>query len=150
VAALLSLLINKHGQKGDRNFNKCRACPNGSIRCKKSNEAKMREEKVAAKKHSSDYFTVAVKSSGGISAEPVRGQKIEECVVTDLYLRNHEKRPSSSAVAKGRQDVSLKNTIDEIADAITGGNNIGLPFLWPASISEKMREYWLKYETGSF
>jgi len=47
----------------------------------------MREEEVASKaeKHSSDYFTVAVKSSGDISAEPLRGQKIEEHVVTDLY-----------------------------------------------------------------
>jgi len=46
----------------------------------------MREEEVASKaeKHSSDYFTVAVKSSGDISAEPLRGQKIEEHVVTDL------------------------------------------------------------------
>jgi len=37
-----------------------------------------------------------------------------------------------------------------MADAITGGNDIGLWTLWPANISEKMREYWLKYETGSF
>jgi len=35
------------------------------------------------KKHSSDYFAVAVKSSGDISAESARGQKIEEHVVTD-------------------------------------------------------------------
>jgi len=46
------------------------------------------------KKHSSDYFTVAVKFSGDIYAEPVRGQKIEEQVVTDLDLRNDENRPS--------------------------------------------------------
>jgi len=32
------------------------------------------------KKHSNDYFTMAVKSRGDISAEPVRGQKIEERV----------------------------------------------------------------------
>jgi len=32
VAALLHLLINKHGQKGDRHFNKCRAYPNLSTR----------------------------------------------------------------------------------------------------------------------
>ena len=31
----------------------------------------------------SDYFTVAVKSSGDVSAEPVSGQKIDEHVVTD-------------------------------------------------------------------
>jgi len=34
------------------------------------------------KKHSSGYFTVAVESSGDISAKPVSGQKIEERVVT--------------------------------------------------------------------
>ena len=37
-----------------------------------------------------------------------------------------------------------------MAEAITGGNDIGLRALWPANILEKMREYWLKYETGSF
>ena len=88
---------------------------------------------------------MTVKHSGDISAEPVRGQKIEEHVVTDLYLRNNENRPSltSSAAAEKRQDVSLKNTIDELADAVTGGNGIGL---WSWKLSEKMREYWLKNE----
>ena len=101
------------------------------------------------KKHSSGYYTVAVKSSGDISAELVRGQKIEKHVVTALDLRNDENRPSStsSAVAEERQDVSSKNTIDRMADAITGGNDIGLWALCPANIPEKMREYWLKYET---
>jgi len=72
--------------------------------------------------------------------------------VTDLDLRNVETSPSltSSAAAEERQDVSSKNTIDEMADAITGGNDIGLWALWPANIPEKMQEYWLKYETGSF
>jgi len=32
----------------------------------------------------------------------------------------------SSAVAEERQDVSSKDTIDEMADAITGGKDIGL------------------------
>ena len=97
-------------------------------------------------------FTVAVKFSGDISAEPVRGQKIEEHVVVDLDRCNVENRPSltSSAVAKKCQDVSSKNTIDETADAVTGRNDIGLWALWPANIPEKIREYWLKYETGSF
>ena len=64
--------------------------------------------------------------------------EIEEHVVTDLDLRNHENRPSltSSAVAEERQDVSARNTIDEMADAITGGNDVGL---WPPNIPEKMR-----------
>ena len=72
--------------------------------------------------------------------------------MTGLDLRNDENGHSStsSAVAKERQDVSSKNTIDEMADAITGGNDIGLWALLPANIPEKMREYWLKYETRSF
>jgi len=37
-----------------------------------------------------------------------------------------------------------------VADAITGANDIGLWALWPASIPEKMRQFWLKYETSSF
>jgi len=99
------------------------------------------------KKLSSYYFTAAVKSRGDISAEPVNGQNIEEHIVTDLDLRNDENRPSltSSAVAEERPDVSSKNTIDEMGDAITGGNDVGLWALWPANIPEKMREYWLKY-----
>jgi len=44
-------------------------------------------------------LTVPVKSSGDISAEPVRGQKIEEHVVTDLYLRSDENRPSLTSGA---------------------------------------------------
>jgi len=100
VAALLSLLINKHGQKGS-SFNKCRAYPSGSKRRKQAKEAKIREEEVASqvKKPSSDYFTVAVKSRRDISAEPTSGQKIEEHVVTDLDLRNDENRPSSTSSA---------------------------------------------------
>ena len=55
--------------------------------------------------------------------------------MTDLDLRNDENTPSltSRAVLEERQDVSSKNTIDEMADFITGGNDIGL---WPASIPE--------------
>jgi len=58
-------------------------------------------------KHSNDYFAVAVKSNGDISAEPVRAQKIEEHVVTDLDLCNNENRSSSTsnAVAEEHQDV---------------------------------------------
>jgi len=33
-----------------------------------------------------------------------------------------------------------------MADAITGGNDIGL---WPANIPEEMQKYWLKNEPGS-
>ena len=45
--------------------------------------------------------------------------------MTNLDLSNDENRPrlTSSAAAEGRQDVSSKNTIDEMADAITGGND---------------------------
>ena len=83
------------------------------------------------REHSSYYFTVTVKSSGGISAEPVWGQKIEE-LVTDLDLHNDDNRPglTSRAAAEERQEVSSKNTIDELSDAITGGKDIGL-WLYP-------------------
>jgi len=62
-----------------------------------------------------------MKSSGDISAEPVRRQEIKEHAVTDLDLRNDENRPSltSTAVAEERQDVSSQNAIDEMTDAIT-------------------------------
>jgi len=40
---------------------------------------------------------VAVKTRGYISAEPVRGQKLEEHVMTDLDLCNDENRPSLSS-----------------------------------------------------
>jgi len=47
----------------------------------------MREEEFAAKSRKIQVtLTVAVKSSGDISAEPVRGQKIEEDVGTHLDL----------------------------------------------------------------
>jgi len=58
--------------------------------------------------------------------------------VTDLDLRNDENRLSlaSSAVAEEHHDVSSKSTMNEMADAITGGNHIGLWALWPANIPE--------------
>jgi len=48
VAALWSLLINKHGLKGS-SFNKCGAYSSCSKRRKKAKEANMKEEEVAAK-----------------------------------------------------------------------------------------------------
>jgi len=56
--------------------------------------------------------------------------------VTDLDLRNDENRSSltSGAVAEERQEVSSKNTIYEIAEAITTGKDIGL---WEANIPKK-------------
>ena len=59
------------------------------------------------KNHSSEYFTVAVKFSGDISAESAREQKIEEQVVTDLDAHNDENRPNltSSAVAEERNEI---------------------------------------------
>jgi len=51
---------------------------------------------------------------------------------------------TSSAAAEKRQDISSKNTTDELADAVTGGNGIGLR---SSITTEKMREYWLKNET---
>jgi len=77
-----------------------------------------------------------MKSSGNISAEPVTGQKIE--VGTDLDLRNDDNRPSltNSAAAEERQEVSSKNTMDELSEAITGDKDTGL---WSSNIPEKMR-----------
>jgi len=88
---------------------------------------------------------VAVKSSGDISAEPIKGQQIEKHVVTDLDVRNDDSRPSltSGGAAEERQEVSSINTIDELSDAITGGKDIGL---WSCNMPEKVREYWLKNE----
>jgi len=95
MAALMSLLINKHRQKKeDRPLYKCRAYPSGSKKIKSKRGKNEKRICSQVKKHSSDYFTVAVKSSGDISAEPVRGQKIEEHVVTDLDARNDDNRPS--------------------------------------------------------
>ena len=64
-----------------------------------------------------------------------RLQKIEEHVVTDLDLRNDENRTSLTcrAAAEERQNVSSINTIDDMADTITGGNDMGLWALWPAN-----------------
>jgi len=116
VAALLSsLLINKHGQKGDRHLTSVELVQAVLKRRKKARGKKPRGRSCSqVKKHSKDYFTVTVKSRGDISAEPVRGQKIEEHVVTDLDLRHDENsvRSTSSTVAEERQDVSSKNTMD--------------------------------------
>jgi len=63
-----------------------------------------------------DYYTLeTMKSSGHISAEPIRGQKIEKHAATDLVFRNNENRPSLTSgaehVAEERQEASSKNTI---------------------------------------
>jgi len=70
-------------------------------------------------------------------------------VHTALDVRNYDNRPSSTnrAAAEERQEVSLRNTIDELSDAFTGGKDIGL---WSSSIPEKMQEYCLKNEKSFF
>jgi len=55
------------------------------------------------KKHSSYYFAVAVKSSGDISAELVREQKIEEHIGVDLDVLNDENRPSFNQWCSSRR-----------------------------------------------
>jgi len=106
----------------------------------------MREEEVAAKSRS---IQVTILPWQWTPAEhfcgTCKGQKIEEHVFPDLDVRNDESRPSltSRAVAEERQEVSSKNTIDELVDAITGSKNIGL---WSSNVPEKMREHWLKNE----
>ena len=65
---------------------------------------------------------MAVKTSRDISAETVKGQKIEEHVVKVLDVRYDDNRPSlTSGAAAERHDVSSKNTMDELSDAITEG-----------------------------
>jgi len=59
-------------------------------------------------------------------------------------MRSHPLHPHAVRLF---QDVSSKNTIDQMADPIAESNDIGL---WPVSIPEKVWEYWLKYETDSF
>jgi len=91
-------------------------------------------------------FRVPVKSSGDISAEPVRGQKIVEHVTLRSTQLDDENRPSlTSGAVAGKRQVSSENTVDEMADAITAYNDIGL---WSTNIPEEMK-YWLKNETGS-
>jgi len=91
-----------------------------------------------------DYYSiVTVKSSGDIFAQPVRVQKIGDYAVTDLHLRKDSPSLSSGAapLVEELQAKSSKNTIDEMVDAVTSGNAIGLR---PAIMPGKMREYWLK------
>ena len=103
MAALLSLLIKKHGQKGIVILT-CVELIQVVLKDVKNKRGKNERCRSCSqvKKHLSDYLALAVKSSGDISAEPVKGQKIEEHVVTDLDLRNDENRPSltSSAAAE--------------------------------------------------
>jgi len=73
VAALLSLFINKHGQKGIVILISVELI---QVVLKES-----KREKICSllKKHSSDYFTVVVKSNGDISPEPVRTENRGTC-----------------------------------------------------------------------
>jgi len=72
---------------------------------------------------------VAVKSS----------RKSKNILWQTLALCNDANTSSlTSGILAEHQEVSLKKTIDEVADATTGGNDIGL---WPANIPEKMQEY---------
>jgi len=48
---------------------------------------------------------------------------------------------TSRAVAEERHDVSSKSTMDEMADAITGGNDIGLWASGQPIYLKKIREY---------
>jgi len=86
----------------------------------------MRQEEAADKSRNIQVTILQWQwSPAEISAEPVKGQKIEEYLVADLGLCNNENRPSltSCALAEECQEVSLRNTIDVMVDAMTGGNN---------------------------
>jgi len=84
MAALLSLLINKHGQKKrDCHPYKCRAYPSDLKNVKKQKRQKWERTKLQPSQETFKLlFTVAVKPSGDISAEPAEGQKIETCCKT--------------------------------------------------------------------
>jgi len=62
----------------DRPIYMCRTYPSGSTKYQKV-RGKTEGGRSCSwdKKHLSYYLTVAVKSNGDISAEPIRGQKIE-------------------------------------------------------------------------
>jgi len=60
---------------------------------------------------------------------------------------NRPSLTSGAAAEEERQELSSKNTKDELSDAITGGRDIGL---WSSNILEKMQEYWLKNENSIF
>ena len=100
----------------------------------------MREEDVAAK---SRNIQVTIYSGSEVQRRHFCGAckrtENSRTYVTDSDVGNDENRPSvtSSAVAEEHQNVSSKHTIDEMADAITGGNDIGLWALWPANVPEK-------------
>jgi len=94
VAALLTLLINKHGQKVIVILTSEELVQVILEDVKKQKRENWERKNCSqVKKHSSIYYTVAMKSSGDIFAERVREQKIEEHV-TDLDLRNDENRSS--------------------------------------------------------
>ena len=91
----------------------------------------MREEEVATKSREIQdcYFTVAVKSSGDISEEPEEDSKARNKLWQSISTHNDENRPSltsGAATVAELQEVSSKNTINEMADPISGGNDIGL------------------------
>jgi len=91
---------------------------------------------------------VAVESSEDISAEPVRGQKIEEHVVTDLDLRNYENRPMFNQWCSSR----TSRSIIEKSDRWDGWRYHGRQRYrsLTSHYTGKMREYWSKNETGTF
>ena len=73
----------------------------------------MREIAAKSRENQDYYSAVTMKFSGGISAEPVRGQQIQEHAVTDLVLHNNENRPrwtsGAAPVAEERQEIIEKH-----------------------------------------
>ena len=111
-------------------------------------DVKKQETSTQATKHSSDYFIVAVKPSGDISAKPARGQKIEEHVAV-LDLPTDENRPTSQQCSSRR----TSRCIIERHDRWDGWRHHWRQryrSLCPlaSQYTGKMQEYWLKYETG--
>jgi len=124
-------------RKEDRHLYKCRANSSGFIKRKKQKRQKRERKKLQLSQEKSKlpfYSGSEVQRRHFCGA--CRRTEIEEHAVTDLDLRNDENRSSltSGAVVEERQEVSSKNTMYEIAEAITTGNDIGL---WEANTPKK-------------
>ena len=113
-------------RKRGRHLYKRRVYPRGSKKRKKQKRQKSERKKFQS---SQEIFKLLFYRSSEAQRRHYCGtckrKEVEEHVVTDLDLHNDENKPSG-AVAEERQKVSSQSTIDEMVDAITGCNNIGL------------------------
>jgi len=152
VAALLSLLINKHGQKKrDRSLYKCRAYPSGSNKHWNQKRQKWERKKLQL---SQETFKLLFYSG----SEDQRRHFCRTCKRTEnrwtycyrlrCRLRNDDNnRPSliSGSAADERQEVSSKKH-DRWVVWCYHWRQRYRSLVIQYSLPEKMREYWLKNE----